>query len=142
MIPPPALGIPAVVTTDPTCPFPRKLSLEPSLLSAVRYACVCGNSSAFFRPSGAAKVNDGKMARCFRTNCEIFGAAMGGFARFTSIRYLILQTSCFKIIVAICCFTGPQMDPTSYFWAGPEASASVDLSSFPPPWKCQNLRVC
>ena len=54
---------------------------------------------------------------------------MGGFARFTSIRYLILQTSCFKIIVAICCFTGPQIDPTSYLWAGPEASASVDLSS-------------
>ena len=54
---------------------------------------------------------------------------MGGFARFTSIRYLILQTSCFKIIVAICCFTGPQMDSTSYFWAGPKTSASVNLSS-------------
>ena len=39
---------------------------------------------------------------------------MGGFARFTSIRYLILQTSCFKIIVAICCFTGPQIDSTNF----------------------------
>ena len=62
LIPPPAQGIPAVVATDPTCPFPRKLSLEPSLLSAVRYACGCGNLSLFFRLSGAAKVNDGKMA--------------------------------------------------------------------------------